>query len=188
MSDTPQAVLADSEDRMKKAVESLKNDLMTIRTGKASPALLDTVVVEAYGSNMPISQVASISAPQPRLLVVQPWDKGLLQAIMRGIQKSDLGLNPADDGELIRVPIPSLTEDRRKDFVKKAKKLGEDTKVAIRNIRRDANEAVKKLEKDKVISEDESHRHQGEVQKQTDKYATQVDDMLGKKEKEILEV
>jgi len=173
---------------MQKSVETLKHDLQSLRTGKATPALLDSVRVDAYGSAMPLSQVASITAPQPRLLVVQPWDKGLLQDVMKGIQKADLGLNPADDGELIRVPIPALTEERRKEMVKKAKKLGEEAKISIRNIRRDANEEVKKLEKDAGLSEDEARRLQGEIQKMTDKHIAQIDDVLAKKEKEILEV
>ncbi len=182
------AMLASHEEKMKKSVESLKQDLHGIRTGKATPAVLDPVMVDAYGQGMPLSQVASVSAPQPRLLVVQPWDKGLLQEILKAIQKADLGLNPADDGELIRVPIPALTEERRLEFVKKAKKLGEDAKISIRNIRRDANDAVKKAEKDGELTEDDSRRLQGEVQKITDANVAEVDDILGKKEKEILEV
>jgi ribosome recycling factor len=180
--------LTKNEQRMKKSIESLKTDLLSIRTGKATPSLLDPVRVDAYGSPMPLSQVASISAPQPRLLVVQPWDKGLLQEILKGIQKADLGLNPSDDGELIRVPIPALTEERRLDLVKKVKRLGEDAKVSIRNIRRDANEEIKKQEKDHDVSEDESRRAQGEVQKLTDKFIAEIDEILEKKEKEILEV
>jgi ribosome recycling factor len=181
-------VLKDHEVRMAKTLDSLKHELQSLRTGKATPALLDPVRVDAYGSAMPLSQVASITAPQPRLLVVQPWDKGLVQAVLKGIQKADLGLNPADDGELIRVPIPALTEERRKEMVKKAKKLGEEAKVSIRNVRRDANEALKKLEKDSDLTEDEARRLQGEVQKLTDKYTAQIDEVLDKKEKEILEV
>jgi ribosome recycling factor len=180
--------LTKNEQRMKKSIESLKTDMLTNRTGKATPSLLDPVRVDAYGSPMPLSQVASISAPQPRLLVVQPWDKGLLQEILKGIQKADLGLNPSDDGELIRVPIPALTEERRLDLVKKVKRLGEDAKVSIRNIRRDANEEIKKQEKDHDVSEDESRRAQGEVQKLTDKFIAEIDEILEKKEKEILEV
>lgn len=180
--------LAAHEERMQKSVESLRHDFTAIRTGKATPALLDPVTVDAYGSPMPLSQVASISAPQPRLLVIQPWDKGLVQAILKAVQKSDLGLNPSDDGQLIRVPIPALTEQRRQEFVKKAKKLGEDAKISVRNIRRDANEDVKKREKDGELTEDESRRLQGEVQKLTDRYVGEVDDLLSKKEKEILEV
>lgn len=182
------AELAAYEEKMKKSLESLRHDFTAIRTGKATPALLDPVVVDAYGSPMPLAQVASISAPQPRLLVVQPWDKGLVQPILKAIQKSDLGLNPSDDGQLIRVPIPSLTEERRQEFVKKAKKLGEEARVSIRNIRRDANEDVKKREKDGAFTEDESRRLLTEVQKLTDRYIGDVDDLLVKKEKEILEV
>jgi ribosome recycling factor len=177
-----------AEERMKKSLESLKNDLTTIRTGKATPALLDPVRVDAYGSVMPLSQVASITAPQPRLLVVQPWDKKLLSAVVRAIQKADLGLNPAEDGELIRLPIPALTEERRQDLVKRAKKLGEEARVSVRSIRRDANDELKKAEKDHVVSEDEAERLRTEVQKVTDKHSAQVDETLVKKEKEILEV
>jgi ribosome recycling factor len=177
-----------AEDRMKKSLESLKTDLLTIRTGKATPALLDSVRVEAYGSVMPLSQVASITAPQPRLLVIQPWDKKVMSAIVRAIQKADLGVNPAEDGELIRLPIPALTEERRHDLVKRAKKTGEEARVAIRGIRREANDELKKAEKDHAVSEDEAERLRTEVQKVTDKHGVFVDEILARKEKEILEV
>jgi ribosome recycling factor len=180
-------VVTKAEDRMKKSLESLKNELVAIRTGKATPALLDPVRVDAYGSLLPLNQVASVTAPQPRLLVIQPWDKKMLPAIVKGIQKADLGLNPAEDGELIRVPIPSLTEDRRMEMVKRVKKTGEDARVSIRNIRRDANEELKKLEKDHALSEDEAERLHAEVQKATDKHIGQADEILARKEKEILE-
>jgi len=180
--------LAQAEERMKRSLDALKTELMAIRTGKATPALLDPVRVDAWGSLLPLAQVASVTTPQPRLLVIQPWDKKMVQPIVKAIQKADLGLNPAEDGELIRVPIPALTEERRRDLVKRVKKIGEDIKVGLRNIRRDANEEVKKQEKAHDISEDESRRQQGEVQKLTDKYVAQVDEMLSKKEKEILEV
>lgn len=176
------------EEKMKKSLETLKHELQGIRTGKATPALLDTVKVEAYGSPMGIAQVASISAPQPRLLVVQPWDKSLLQAVLKAIQKSDLGLNPSDDGELIKVPIPALTEERRQELVKKAKKFAEDCRVSVRNIRRDGNDELKKAEKDHQFSEDDAHRIGAEIQKITDRYIAQVDEILHKKEKEILEM
>jgi ribosome recycling factor len=181
-------VTTKTEERMKKCLEALRADLMSIRTGKATPALLDPVRVDAYGTPMPVAQVASVTAPQPRMLVIQPWDKKLVSAIVKAIQKADLGLNPAEDGELIRVPIPSLTEERRHDLVKRVKKNGEEIKVGLRNIRRDANEELKKMEKDHVISEDESERLQKEIQKLTDKYVTSVEEVLVKKEKEILEV
>ena len=177
-----------TEDRMKKSLEALKAELVGIRTGKATASLLDPVRVDAWGSVLPLSQVASISAPQPRLLVVQPWQKNMVQAIVKAIQKADLGLNPAEDGELIRVPIPALTEERRLEMVKRVKKLGEETKVGVRNIRRDANEEAKKLEKDRTVSEDDFHKLQTEIQKLTDRYIGLVDEILTKKEKEILEV
>jgi ribosome recycling factor len=137
---------------------------------------------------MPLSQVASITAPQPRLLVVQPWDKKLMQAVVRGIQKADLGLNPAEDGELIRLPIPALTEERRQDMVKRMKKIGEEARVSVRNIRRDANDELKKAEKDHAVSEDEAERLRTEIQKLTDKHIGLTDETLARKEKEILEV
>jgi ribosome recycling factor len=181
-------VIKATGQRMDKSIEALKTELVSSRTRKASPSLLDTVRVEAYGSMMPISQVASISAPQPRLLVVQPWDKTLLQSIVKAVQKADLGLNPADEGELIRVPIPALTEERRNELVKKIKRMGEEVKVAIRNIRRDANEEIKKLQKDGAISEDDMHRGTQEIQKETDRHVEEVDEILERKEKEILEI
>jgi ribosome recycling factor len=177
-----------TEERMRKSLDALKAELMGIRTGKATAALLDPVRVDAWGSMLPISQVASVSAPQPRLLVIQPWQKNMLQPIVKAIQKADLGLNPAEDGELIRVPIPALTEERRMDLVKRVKKSGEEVKVGLRNIRRDANEELKKQEKEHTISEDDSHRHLTEVQKLTDRYVALVDEVLTKKEKEIMEV
>ncbi|MBM3287785.1 MAG: ribosome recycling factor [Candidatus Eisenbacteria bacterium] len=180
--------VAETERRMQKSIDALKAELMTIRTGKATPNLLDSVRVEAYGSMMPLSQVASVSAPQPRLLVVQPWDKALLVPTLKAIQKADLGLNPSDEGELIRVPIPALTEERRNEFVKRVRKLGEETRVAIRNIRRDANEEVKAMQKDGKVSEDEAHRGSSEIQKLTDRFVEGIDDVLHRKEKEILEV
>jgi ribosome recycling factor len=180
--------IADAESRMEKSIEALKTELISIRTGKASPSLLDIVKIDAYGSMMPLSQVASISAPQPRMLVVQPWDKQLVHPIIKAIQKADLGLNPSDDGGLIRVPIPPLTEERRGELVKKVKKLGEDMKVAIRNVRRDANEEIKKAQKEGESSEDEAHRATQEIQKMTDKAIDHVDDILARKEKEILEI
>ncbi len=181
-------IVKTAEERMKKSIETLKGELMAIRTGKATPALLDPVRVEAYGSLLPLAQVASVTVPQPRLLVIQPWDKKMVSPIVKGIQKADLGLNPSEDGDLIRVPIPSLTEERRHELVKRVKKTCEDAKVGIRNIRRDSNEDLKKQEKDHALSEDESHRVQAEIQKVTDRFVGLVDEVLGKKEKEILEI
>ncbi len=181
-------VKAEAMDRMEKSLEKFRGDLMSARTGKATPALLEPVKVEHYGSVMPLSQVASVSAPQPRLLVVQAWDKGAVPAIIKGIQAADLGLNPSEDGEIIRVPIPALTEERRLDIVKRCKKSSEDAKVSVRNIRRDANETLQKAEKDKEISEDEMHRAQKDIQKLTDDYVEKIDEAFKVKEKEILEV
>jgi len=181
-------VIADAESRMKKAVEAARTELTSVRTGKASPALLDSIRVEAYGTQMPLNQLASISAPEPRLLVVQPFDKGLVDVISKSIQKSGLGLNPGNDGTVIRLPIPPLTEERRREMVKLVKKMAEDGKVALRNVRRDANEEIKALEKDGDMSEDEARKSTAEVQKLTDKYVAQLDEAAVKKEKEVLEV
>jgi len=176
----------DVKDRMEKAVESVRSNFTKLRTGKATPALLDSVMVNYYGSAMPVKQVANISAPEPRLLVIQPWEKNMLSEIEKAIQKSDLGFNPANDGIVIRIPIPQLTEERRKDLVKIAKKDAEEGKIAIRNIRRDANEQLKKAEKASEISEDQMHDGQGDVQKLTDDFIKKIDDILELKEKEIM--
>lgn len=178
----------DAEVRMEKAVESTRHELATIRTGKASPALLDTIKVSYYGSMVPIKQVAGINTPEARLLTIQPWDKSLIGEIEKAILKSDLGLTPVNDGLTIRLPIPVLTEERRKDLVRLCHKLVEEGRVAIRNVRRDANERLKKLEKDHQISEDEYHTAVEQVQKTTDKFISQIDEILKKKEEEIMEV
>ena len=182
------AWIQDADSRMSKSIEALKSELVAIRTGKASPSLLDPVRVDSYGSVMPLSQVASISVPQPRMLVVQPWDRTLVQPILKAIQKADLGLNPSDDGELIRVPIPVLTEERRNELVKRVKHIGEETRVAIRNVRRDVNEEIKRLQKDGHVSEDDARRGTQDVQKKTDHYIEVVEEILARKEKEILEI
>lgn len=184
----PQSILKDMEERMSKAIHTLKKDLATLRTGRATPAILDKVVVDYYGTPTPISQLANINAPEPRLLLIQPWDKTALKDIDKAIQQSDIGLTPSNDGQVIRIVVPPLTEERRKDLVKVAGKDGEETKVAIRNIRRDANEDIKKLEKAGSISEDESRRHQESIQKATDKYIAEVDKVVKDKEKDIMEV
>jgi len=180
--------LKEGQARMQKSLEKFGSDLLGVRTGKASPAILESVQVEYYGSQMPLSQVASVSAPEPRLLVVQAWDKGAVQAIVKGIQAADLGLNPSEDGEIVRVPIPVLTEERRQEIAKRVKKMAEEVKVSMRNARRDANEALEKAEKKKEISEDELRRGQKEVQKLTDEMIAKVDQAAKAKEKEILEV
>lgn len=181
-------VLTDADDRMKKAIEGTRRELSAIRSGKATPALLDTVRVEAYGSQVPIQQVGTVSAPEARLLVVQPWDKGLVKAIMKGIQQSELGLNPTDDGTVIRVPLPSLTEERRKDMVKLISKLAEEGRVHIRQIRHEALHELKKQEKDGTLPEDEGKRLEAEAQKLTDRSVALIDELLKKKTAEVMEV
>lgn len=183
----PQTVKENAEERMGKAISALRRELATLRAGRTTPALLDRVQVEYYGAMMPLHQLANISTPDPRTLMIQPWDKSYLIEIERAILKSDLGLIPVNNGTLIRLAIPSLTEERRAEFVKHTKKFGEETKVAIRNIRRDANDEIKKLEKTD-ISGDESRRYQEDVQKTTDKYIAEVDKIMLIKEKEIMEV
>jgi ribosome recycling factor len=179
---------SDAEERMKKAMESIGRELASIRTGKATPALLDGVKVDYYETMTPLSQVANISVPDPRLLVIQPWEKKLIPDIVKAIHKSDLGLNPQADANVVRLPIPPLTEERRKVLVKLVKKSAEDGKIAIRNIRRDANEALKKAEKAKGISEDESRKAQEHVQEITDEHIELLDEMVKKKEEEVMEV
>lgn len=182
------SVVPKIEDRMKKAVELVRRELATIRTGHASPALLDKLMVEAYGALVPLKQIAGVSAPEARLLVVQAFDKSTVQAIEKAILKSDIGLTPNVDGNMIRLPIPPLTEERRRDLVKQVKKKVEDIKVSIRNIRRDGNEELKTLEKEGKASEDEVRRAQEQVQKITDRYSKELDDTFAVKEKEIMEV
>lgn len=181
-------VIQDSEDRMKKALESVKHEMVGVRTGKASPSLLDTVKVEAYGSHVPIQQVGTVSAPEARLLVIQPWDKGLIKAICKGIAEAQLGVNPTDDGSVVRIPIPSLTEERRKDLVKLIAKFAEEGRVHIRQIRQDANKEIKEQEGKGVLPEDEAKRLAAETQKLTDKYVTTIDELLKKKTAEVMEV
>lgn len=182
-----QKLFADAEDRMKKAFEHLKKDFVSIRTGRATPALLDRIHVEVYGSQMLVNQVASVTSPEPRMLVVTPYDKSSLGAIEKAIQKSDLGINPTNDGTAIRLALPPLNEERRKDLVKQVKKRTEEGKVALRNIRRDAVEHAKKA-KDAGASEDDIKRAEQQIQKITDKYIAEFEHALVNKEKEILEV
>ncbi|CAN5728617.1 MAG: ribosome recycling factor [Gemmatimonadetes bacterium] len=177
-----------ARQRMEKAVEAMRREFTGVRTGKASPQLLDIVRVEAYGSHMPLNQVASVSAPEPRMLVVQPWDRSLMQPIERAIRDSDLGLNPSNDGQLIRVPIPALTEERRKEYVRLLHKLAEEGRIAVRQARKDANDEIKHRQKDGELSEDEARREQDEVQKLTDQHIQRVDELLKHKEVEVMEV
>jgi ribosome recycling factor len=177
---------ADIERRMHGAVEALKHDLAGLRTGRANTALLDPVHVEVYGAMMPLNQVATVSAPEPRMLSVQVWDKANVIPVEKGISKANLGLNPMIDGQTIRLPLPDLTEERRKELAKLTHKYAENAKIAIRNVRRDGMEALKEDEKRKDISEDERKRHEDEVQKLTDKHVGEADTVSAAKEKEIM--
>lgn len=182
----PQYDKADVERRMNGAVESLKGDLQGLRTGRANTSLLDPVVVEVYGAMMPLNQVATVSAPEPRMLSVQVWDKSNMTPVEKGIAHANLGLNPIIDGQTLRLPIPDLTQDRRKELAKLADQYAEKAKIAIRNVRRDAMESLKTDEKNKEISEDERKRSEDEVQKLTDKYVADTDEAAAKKKQEIL--
>ncbi|MHB1418367.1 MAG: ribosome recycling factor [Bacillota bacterium] len=183
-----QEILAELEDRMKKAVEILKKDLASLRAGRANPALLEKVQVNYYGTPTPVNQVANISVPEARLLVIQPWDRNMIAEIERAIMKSDLGLNPSNDGTLIRIAVPQLTQERRTELVKVIRKKAEEARVSVRNIRRDANDQLKMLQKEGEASEDEVRRNQDKVQKTTDSYIEAVDRVLANKEQEILEI
>ncbi|WIW71613.1 ribosome recycling factor [Anaerosinus gibii] len=176
------------EERMKKTVEALKREYASIRAGRATPALLDKVMVDYYGAPTPVNQVANVSVPEPRMITIQPWEKTMLGAIEKAILKSDLGLTPNSDGTMIRLSIPQLTNERRTEIAKTIHKKAEEAKVGVRNIRRDAIDAVKKLEKDKLITEDESKKAQDDMQKITDKYIKEIDSVMAVKEKEIMEV
>ncbi len=176
------------EDKMKKAIEALRKECASIRAGRATPSLLDKIMVDYYGTPSPVNQVANISVPEPRTIIIQPWEKNMLAPIETSIQKSDLGLTPNSDGSVIRLNIPQLTQERRTELVKMVHKKAEESRVAVRNLRRDANDAVKKLEKDKTISEDEAKKSQDDMQKLTDKYIKEVDSVMAAKEKEIMEV
>ncbi len=176
------------EGKMKKSIKVLKEDLQSIRAGRANPALLDRITVEYYGSPTPLKQLAGIGAPEPRLLVIQPYDANSISDIERAIVQSDLGINPSNDGKVIRLAIPMLTEERRKDLQKLVKKMGEEIKVAIRNERREANDTLKKMNKSNELTEDDLKRAEDEVQKMTDKYVKEVDELISRKEEEILEV
>ncbi len=183
-----EGIVHDAEMRMQRAIEVLHDDLNTIRTGRATPSMLDRITVDYYGVPTPINQVANISAPEPRLLVIQPWDRGLFGPIEKAIQKSDLGINPTNDGNVIRLAVPMLTEQRRKEMVKVVQRRAEEGRVAIRNCRRDALERLKRGERERTISEDESKRFQERLQRITDRCIAEVDRVATNKEKEVLEV
>ncbi len=182
------SVLDDNKERMEKSLQSLDKEFKRLRTGRASSALLDGIRVDYYGTSTPLDQLASISIPDSRTISIQPWDRGAFKDVEKAILKSDLGLNPVNDGKTLRIIIPSLTEERRKELVKIAKKFTEEAKVSIRNIRRDANDTLKKQEKAKEITEDELHKTQDDVQKLTDEYIVKTDAVFAAKEKEIMEI
>lgn len=184
----PESVKSDAKSRMEKTLQALRRELASLRAGRATPSLLDKIEVEYYGTMTPLNQLSNISAPEPRLLVIQPWDKSAISAIEKALQKSELGITPTNDGDVIRISIPPLTEERRAELVRVVKKTGEEAKVSIRNIRRDANDEYKKMEKSGDLSEDEARRCQEEVQKLTDDFVKQIDEAVTSKEKDIMTV
>lgn len=181
-------VLNEAKDGMNKAVESLRKELTKVRTGRASVSLLDDIRVDYYGTPTPLNQVGTVAVPEPRLITIQPWEKNLIPEIEKAIMKSDLGLNPASDGQIVRLAIPALTEERRKEMAKLAKSIGENAKISVRNTRRDANDLLKQMEKDKEISEDELKRGEKDVQELTDDFVRKIDEIVAAKEKEIMEI
>lgn len=181
-------ILASHEDRMKKSIEALKREYASLRAGRATPALLDKVMVDYYGAPTPVNQIAKVAVPEPRMILIQPYEKSILHDIEVAIMKSELGLSPNSDGTAIRLAIPALTQERRQELVKTVNKKAEDAKVAIRNVRRDGNDEIKKLEKAKEVTEDESKRGQESIQKLVDKYIKLVDATKESKEKEVMEV
>lgn len=180
--------IKNAQERMEKVIANLQKEISHVRTGKATTALLDNIKIECYGQTMPLNQVASISTPEVQLIMVQPWDKNVLQDIEKAILKSELGLNPTNDGNVIRLAIPSLNEERRMELVKLVKKFGEEGKIAVRNVRRDANDKMKQMEKDKQIPEDELYGGQDKSQEITDQSIKKIDEMIEAKEKEIMQV
>lgn len=181
-------ILNKAEEKMQKSVGSLKNEFASIRAGRANPAVLDKILVDYYGTPTPINQMAAVSVSEARVLVIQPWDKSLIKEIEKAIQASDIGINPANDGSVIRLTFPQLTEDRRKELVKDIKKYGEEAKVAIRSIRRDANDKLKAKKKNSELTEDELKQGEDKTQKLTDKYIKNIDEVVAEKEKEVLSI
>lgn len=181
-------LLLDAEERMAKAAASLEKDFAKLRTGRATTALVDGIKADYYGTPTPISQMASVTVPDSRTITIQPWDRNGFAAVEKAILKSDLGMTPINDGKVIRITIPPLTEERRKELVKVGRKYAEDARVAVRGVRRDANDSIKKMEKDKIISQDERKKVEESVQKLTDKYVGEIDRMIERKEKDILEI
>ena len=185
---TVKEIITNAEGKMHKSVDALRVDLASLRAGRATPSLLEKVMVDYYGAPTPVTQVASVSVPEPRMIVIQPWERNMIKAIEKAIMKSDLGLNPNSDGVCIRLNLPQLTEDRRKELVKVVHKKAEEFRVVVRNLRRDANDAIKKAEKAKEITEDESKKGVDDVQKLTDKVIKEIDGVAANKEKEVMEI
>jgi ribosome recycling factor len=179
---------AEVRQQMENAIDAIRREFASVRTGKASPALLDTVKVEAYGSKMPLNQVGTVSAPEPRMLIVQPWDKSLMADIEKAIRSAELGLNPANDGTIIRVPIPQLNEERRREMVRLLHKLAEEGRIAVRHARQEGNKQVKQREHDHEIGEDDARRQMDEIQQLTDEHIARIDQLLKAKEEEVMEV
>ncbi len=183
-----EAIKKSAEEKMKKAVKALEDEFKTIRTGRASAALFENIRVDYYEQKVPLNQVATISIPEARLVIIQPWDRSVLAEIEKAIQKSELSVNPNNDGKVIRISIPPLTEERRKELAKVAKNIAEKSRISVRNIRRETNEEIKKQEKDSTLSEDQAKRGMDEIQKLTDKYIEEINSVLAKKDKEIMEI
>lgn len=175
-------------EQMEASVDAMRREFSGVRTGKATTTLLDMVRVDAYGSKMPLNQVATVNTPEPRMLIVQPWDKGLIAEVERGIQAADLGLNPSNDGNVIRVPIPPLSEERRKDMVRLLHKMAEEGRISVRHARQEANKEIKQRQQDNEISEDDARRQLDQVQEITDEYVSRIDDLMKAKEAEVMEV
>ncbi len=180
--------IGEARAQMERGVEAMRREFSTVRTGKATPALLDTVRVDAYGSKMPLNQVATISVPEPRLFLIQPWDKGLMGEIEKAIRSADLGLNPANDGNIIRVPVPAMNEERRKEMVRLIHKLAEEGRIAVRHARQEANKEIKQRQAEGELGEDQAHRETEKVQQLTDEHIARIDEMIKAKEAEVMEV
>jgi len=183
-----EALFKDLEQKMKKAIEAMEKDFKKVRTGRANPAILDNVMVDYYGNATPLNQVGNVSVPDPQMIVISPWEKNMLKEIEKAIQVADLGITPQNDGNIVRLPIPPLTEERRKEMVKQIKKTGENAKIPIRNVRRDGNEQLKQMEKSKDISQDDQKKEMTKIQSLTDEHIKIVDDLMKDKEKELMEV
>lgn len=181
-------LLSGTKQKMDKAIESMKHDFVAVRTGRANPGMVEGIKIDYYGTPTPLSQVGNITVPDPQMIMIAPWDKGLIGEITKAIQRADIGITPQSDGNIVRLPIPPLNEERRKELVKQIKKIGEECKIAVRNVRRDGNEKLKKMEKDKLVSQDDEKTLLEQIQKDTDEHIKMIDTLLAAKEKELMEV